>query len=67
MLDPFAGSGITFLAEQTDRKALLMELDPYCDVIVQRWEKFTGKQAERKDVTATCGQTAGSATPIDER
>ena len=34
--------------EQTGRKAFLMELDaPYCDVIVERWEKFTGKKAER--------------------
>lgn len=35
-------------AEQTGRKAFLMELDPpYCDVIVQRFESFTGKKAER--------------------
>jgi len=35
-------------AEQTGRRAFLMKLDPlYCDVIVQRWEKFTGKKAER--------------------
>jgi len=34
--------------EQTGRKAYLMEMDPlYCDVIVQRWEKFTGGKAER--------------------
>ncbi len=34
--------------EQTDRRAFLMELDaPYCDVIVQRWEEFTGRKAER--------------------
>ena len=49
VLDIFGGSGSTLIgAEQTGRNAFLMELDPlYCDVIVQRWEKFTGKKAER--------------------
>jgi DNA modification methylase len=49
VLDLFGGSGSTLMAaEQTDRKAFLMELDsPYCDVIVERYEKFTGKKAER--------------------
>ena len=49
VLDLFGGSGSTLIGcEQTDRKAFLMELDaPYCDVIVERWEKFTGKKAER--------------------
>jgi len=49
VLDLFGGSGSTLIAaEQTSRKAFLMELDPpYCDVIVQRWEAFTGKKAER--------------------
>ena len=49
VLDPFAGSGTTCIAaEQTGRRALMMELDPrYCDVIVQRWEAFTGGKAER--------------------
>jgi DNA modification methylase len=48
VLDLFGGSGSTLIAaEQTDRKVFLMELDPlYCDVIVQRWEKFTGRKAE---------------------
>src|SRR4051812_29727362 len=43
------GSGSTLIAaEQTGRKAFLMELDClYADVIVQRFEKFTGKKAER--------------------
>jgi DNA modification methylase len=47
VLDLFGGSGSTLIAaEQTGRHAFLMEIDaPYCDVIVQRWEKFTGKKA----------------------
>jgi len=49
VLDLFGGSGSTLIAaEQANRKAYLMELDPpYCDVIVERYEKFTGKKAER--------------------
>jgi DNA modification methylase len=49
VLDLFGGSGSTLIAaEQTGRRAFLMELDPlYCDVIVARWEQFTGRQAER--------------------
>ena len=49
VLDLFGGSGSTLIAaEQTGRKAYLMELDPlYCDVIVQRFETFTGKKAKR--------------------
>ena len=46
MLDLFGGSGSTLIAaEQTGRRAFLMELDPlYCDVEVQRWERSPGKQ-----------------------
>ena len=49
VLDLFGGSGSTLIgAEMTGRHAFLMELDAlYCDVIVQRWEKFTGRKAER--------------------
>jgi DNA modification methylase len=49
VLDLFGGSGSTLIAcEQTGRKAFLMELDPlYCHVIVQRYEQFTGRKAER--------------------
>ena len=45
--DVFGGSGSTLIAcEKTGREARLMELDPkYCDVIVKRWEDFTGKKA----------------------
>lgn len=47
VLDCFGGSGSTMIAcEKTGRKARLMELDPiYCDVIVKRWQDFTGKEA----------------------
>jgi DNA modification methylase len=47
VLDLFGGSGSTLIAaEQTGRNAYLMEIDPlYADVIVERWQKFTGKTA----------------------
>jgi len=49
VLNLFGGSGSTLIAaQQTGRKAFFMELDSlYCDVIVQRWEQFTGRNAER--------------------
>jgi len=49
VLDLFGGSGSTLIAAiQTGRRSYLMELDPlYCDVIVQRYEQFTGQKAER--------------------
>jgi DNA modification methylase len=55
VIDLFGGSGSTLIAaEQTGRNAFLMELDPlYCDVIVQRFEKFTGRKAHRVDQEAS--------------
>jgi len=55
VLDLFGGSGSTLIAaEQTGRRAFLMELDPlYCDVIVRRFEQFTGKRAERHPAALT--------------
>lgn len=49
VLDPFGGSGSTLIAaEQTDRKARLVELEPkYADVIIERWQELTGKNAVR--------------------
>ena len=49
VLDPFAGSGTTLIAaEKTGRVARLMELDPkYVDVIVRRWQDWTGQEATR--------------------
>jgi site-specific DNA-methyltransferase (adenine-specific) len=48
VLDLFGGSGSTLIAcEQTDRVCFMMELDPkYVDVIIARWEKLTGEQAQ---------------------
>lgn len=47
VIEPFGGSGSTLIAcEQLNRKCYMMELDPlYCDVIINRWETFTGKEA----------------------
>lgn len=49
VLDAFGGSGTSIIAsEQTKRRCYTMELDPhYCDVIIDRWEKFTGLKAEK--------------------
>ena len=47
VLDLFGGSGSTLIAcEKTNRSCLMMEFEPhYCDVIVKRWQEFTGKKA----------------------
>jgi DNA modification methylase len=47
ILDLFGGSGSTLMAcEKTDRHCLMLELSPkFCDVIIKRWQEFTGKQA----------------------
>lgn len=49
IIDIFGGSGSTLIAaEKTNRNCYIMELDPkYCDVIIKRWEKFTGKKAKK--------------------
>lgn len=58
VLDPFGGSGTTLIAcEKSGRRARLMELDPkYVDVIVKRWQLFSGKQAKRASDGATFGE-----------
>lgn len=53
--DPFAGSGTTLIAAETKgRQCFAMELDPlYCDVIVERWQNYTTREAVREDRSAT--------------
>ena len=45
--DPFGGSGTTLIScEASSRDCRMMEIDPkYCDVIIQRWQNFTGQTA----------------------
>jgi DNA modification methylase len=54
IIDYFLGSGSTLIAcEKTNRKCYGMEIDPhYCDVIVKRWEEYTGKKAERVEAAS---------------
>ena len=55
VLDSFGGSGTTMIsAEKNGRNAYLMELDPkYCDVIIKRWQDFTGKEATLEATSQT--------------
>jgi DNA modification methylase len=64
IFEPFGGSGTTLIAcEKTGRTARLMELDPkYCDVIIKRWQDFTGKQA----IHAETGQPFAEVKNGDE-
>jgi DNA modification methylase len=68
VLDLFGGSGSTLIAaQQTGRRAFLMELDPpYCDVIIKRWEQFTGQTASREaaDVGADPARLTGAAVQV---
>ncbi|MCK4873628.1 MAG: ParB N-terminal domain-containing protein [Phycisphaerales bacterium] len=67
VLDLFGGSGSTLIAcEQTDRHAFLMEIDPaYCDVIVQRYEQFTGRKAERIPQVANADAEEKASTAVE--
>lgn len=60
ILDPFGGSGTTLIAcQETGRRARLLELDPrFVDVIVRRWEAFTGLQVTLEDGGGTFSETS---------
>jgi DNA modification methylase len=62
VLDLFGGSGSTLIAcEQQGRRACLMELDAaYADVIVQRWETYSGRKAERVKGNAPAEEKAAT-------
>jgi DNA modification methylase len=60
--EPFAGSGSTIIAaESTGRVCLALEIDPrYCDVIVERWQRITGRHASLGDDGRTFEETAST-------
>jgi DNA modification methylase len=60
ILDPFGGSGTTMIAcEKTGRQARLIELDTkYCDVIIRRWQEFTGQHARHEESGRTFDDVA---------
>ena len=61
--EPFAGSGTTIVAaETTGRRCLAMEIDPrYCDVVVRRWQGFTGRRAVHAETGEPFGAGAAAA------
>ena len=63
VLDLFGGSGSTLIAaQQTHRKAFLMELDPpYCDVICERYSRFAGVEPVREGDGAAWSEARGAA------
>ncbi len=66
VLDPFGGSGTTLIAaEKAGRVARLIELDPkYADVIVRRWQDWTGQQATREADGLAFDQAASDSSAI---
>ena len=61
VVDFFGGSGSVAIAgEKLDRKTYTMELDPkYCDVIIQRWQNYSGKEATHEKLKKTYNAIRG--------
>jgi DNA modification methylase len=68
VLDPFGGSGTTLIAaEKSGRSARVIELDPkYADVIVRRWQDWTGQQATREADGVAFDQAASESSTISQ-
>lgn len=68
VLDCFGGSGSTLIAaEKAGRRCFMMELDPkYCDVIVRRWQEFSGGQAVSEDGQRVFDDMAPQLKPIEQ-
>jgi len=66
IIDIFGGSGSTLIAcEKTNRKCFMMELDPkYVDVIIQRWQDFTGKKAIHEETSKTFDEMKNGSNNI---
>ena len=69
VLDPFAGSGTTIIAaEKTGRHSRAIEYDAgYCDVIVRRWQKYTGKNATLHGTQRSFEDIEGERTILDKQ
>src|ERR1017187_3723426 len=66
ILDPFGGSGTTLIAcQKTGRQARLIELEPkYCDVIIRRWQEFTGQEAKLEADGRSYSEISRERTPV---
>ena len=69
VFEPFCGSGTTLIAsEKLERKCYGMELDEkYCDVIITRWQEFTGKEARLDGTNMTYEQIRSQRGEIQEK
>jgi DNA modification methylase len=66
ILDPFGGSGTTVIAcEKSGRQARLIELEPkYCDVIIRRWQAYSGREAKLESDGRSYSEVAGARNAV---